>query len=789
VKRPNTSPHSHELPHRPRSERRPMLRSLTSLSTASALFLAAPLAAAWTQSSILPEAPLGVIEQSHGWHELDGRLLGGGPRYRADLGPQGVTFTPALGARVEHAQTLSLDLQSVGRSGGPSRRVDDAATPVLEGTWAVYDHGQGLRERYEARVHELEQVIELHQPLPGDGDLVLRYEMVSALVADPESSRGSALRLMRPGVGGIHIDRLWITDAEDRDLGGEMRLTEEDGQRFFEIVVPEASLAGAVYPLTVDPAFGTVIEHGGAGDNTRSDVMTMATPGVTLVTWQTQFALNDIDVRAQRLDFNGVGFGPLITVESGAGVAQRPAVAVHLASQRWVVAYERAAFFAGNRRIAARSINGATGAVSAASDLMNSTADNAAPSLGNDSEATLQSGVLMTWRRDLSIQVMGLTLDGAGLVLPGTANQLDGVLVDETAEPRISGTGGYLGHFMVVYHRATSALNPDLAILGAIVHRNGSILVPAQTSESSGLFTVGIDRTRPSVDCDPLNQFSSRFFVAFEIQESSTSTSRDVRAAILQYAGGGDLFFTASVPAFWLANTGRDEFGPAVGCATSKTYIAYSEEFAGQSYNVRVQGRNTVTGTTCESPFLLASVAGATPRDLRMRSRASVPTPTFNRSFLTWTAYDLLPPFDGSVIVQPLSTIAGTGTIQDLGGGCGGGGTVEQTIAVGPAIGDSGFGLRNLTADPLSTFSVLNLATAGSLPFSCGPCQLLPYQIMFNVPKESGGFGILLPVPCDLSLVGAQLDVQWTVFPTASSPCSLFNNISVSNIARITVGI
>lgn len=789
MKQHNTSPHSHELPHRPRSERRPMLRSLSSLSTASALFLAAPLAAAWTQSSIVPEAPLGVIEQSHGWHELDGRLLGGGPRYRADLGLQGVTFTPALGTRVEHAQTLSLDLQSVGRTGGPSRRVDDAAMPVLEGSWAVYDHGQGLRERYEARVHELEQVIELHQPLPGDGDLVLRYDVVSPLAADPDASRGSALRLVRPGIGGIHIDRLWITDAEGRDLGGEMRLAEADGQRFFEIVVPEASLAGAVYPLTVDPAFGTIIEHGGAGDNTRSDVTTMATPGVTLVTWQTQFALNDIDVRAQRLNFNGVGFGPLITVESGAGVAQRPAVAVHLASQRWVVAYERAAFFAGKRRIAARSLDGSTGTVSAAADLTDAILDNAAPSLGNDAEPTLQSGVLMTWRQGQSIRVMSLGVDGSGLVLPGFANLLDSVLIDSTIEPRISGTGGYLGHWMVVYHRAVNILNLDTGIRGAIVNRNGSILVPAQWIEDSGSSTTGVDRTQPSVDCDPLSQFSSRFFVAFEVEESSTSSSRDVRAAILQYAGGGDLFFTASVPAFWLADTGRDEFGPAVGCATSKTYIAYSEEIAGQSYNVRVQGRNTATGTTCESPFLLASVAGATPRHLRMRSRASVPTPTFNRSFLTWTAYDLLPPFDGSVIVQPLSTIAGTGTIQDLGGGCGGGGTVEQTIAVGPAIGDSGFGLRNLTADPLSTFSVLNLATAGTLPVSCGPCLLLPYQITFNVPKESGGFGILLPVPCDLSLVGAQLDVQWTVFPTASTPCSLFNNISVSNIARITVGI
>ena len=337
--------------------------------------------------------------------------------------------------------------------------------------------------------------------------------------------------------------------------------------------------------------------------------------------------------------------------------------------------------------------------------------------------------------------------------------------------------------------RPSSALNSDRAIFGAIVNRGGSILVPAQTIESSGFTTTGIDRTRPAVDCDSLSQFSSRFFVAFEIEEAPTLTSRDVRATVLQYAGGGAISFSYLVAPFLIAETGRDEAGPTVGCATTKTYIAYIEEIAPQSYNVRVQGRNTVTGTTCETPFLLASVAGATPRDLRMRTRASVPTPTFNRSFLTWTAYDLLPPFDGSVMLQPLSTIAGTGTIQNLGGGCGGGGTVEQTIAVGPAIGDSGFGLRNLTADPLATFSVLNLAAAGTVPIPCGSCLLLPYQITINVPKDQGGFGVLLGVPCDTNLVGAQLDAQWTVFPTTSSPCFLFNNISVSNIARLTVGI
>jgi len=760
----------------PYSLHRAMLQSLSPIVTTSLLVFAAPLAAAWSQSSVMPEAPIAVIDQSHGWHELDGRLLGGGPAYRAELGPQGVTFTPALGARVENAQTLSLDLLSIGRVGGPQRRVDQAATPVLEGNWAVYDHGQGLRERYEARVHELEQVIELHQPLPGSGDLVVRYGLTSPLLFDPQASRGSALRLVRPGIGGITIDRLWITDADGRDLGGKLRLAEVHGQRHFEIVVPQAALAGAVYPLTIDPAFGTILEHGGAGDNSHPDVMTMATPGVTLVTWQTQFALNDVDVRAQRLDFNGVGFGSLITVESGAGVAERPALAVHQAKQRWIVAYERASFFAAQRRIAARSIDGSTGAVSPASDLTNSSVDNATPSLGNDIEFTQQTGVLMTWRQGLSIRVMALGLDSHDLVLPGFANLIDANLVDETAEPRISGTGGVLGHWMVVYHRASSALNSDQGILGAIVNRTGSILVPAQMIENSGFSATGIDRTRPAVDCDPLSQFVSRFFVVFEIDEAPNSMNHDVRATVLQYAGGGAIFFTSLVAPFSLAATGLDEAGPTVGCATTKTYIAYIEQIGQQNYNVRIQGRNTVTGLTCETPFLLASVAGATPRDLRLRTRASVPTPSFNRSFLTWSAYDVLPPFDGSVMLQPLSTIAGTGTIQDLGGGCGGGGTVDQTIAAGPAIGDSGFGL-------------LNLATAGTLPIACGSCLLLPYQITINVPKEMGGYGLLLGVPCDLNLVGAQLDVQWTVLLTTSSPCSLFNNISVSNIARLTIGI
>jgi hypothetical protein len=756
------------------------------LLPALALCCASPWAAAHPQTSILPEAPLGVVELAHGWNPLDGRLLGGGPGYRAELGEHTVTFTPALGAAVEQAQSLVLDLESIGRQQGPARLLDQPVNPVLQGSWAVYDHGQGLRERYEARAGELEQVLELDQPLAGSGDLVVRYALSTPLALDAEQSNGDQLRLVRPAVGGVAIDRLWITDASGRNLGGSLRLTEADGQQRFEIVIPAASLDAAEYPLTIDPAFGPVIEHGGAGDNSNPEVMTLAEFGVTLVAWQTQFALNDIDVRAQRLDFNGQAFGSLITVESGSGVAQRPALASHPAAQRWIVAYERASFFAAKRHIAARSINGSTGAVSPATALTTSTSDNAVPSLGSD--RTEQSGVVLAWRQSTAVCAMGLTLDGANLVVPGPIRILDSV-GHASAEPRVSGTGGYLGHWCVAWHRIAGFGNNDMAVFAAVVNRNASILVPQTTISSSGFVATDIDRTRPAVDADALSQFVSRFFIAFEIEESASSSLRDVLAITVEYAGTG-IFFTGGVPLFELAATpGVDEAGPAVACATTKTYVAYTRQTGEVSYDVHVQGRNTVTATTCEAPFVLASASGETPRDLRLRTLASLPTPTFDRSFLTWTAYQALPPFGGSVLLQPLSTTAGTGTIVSLGGGCGGGGTVEQTIAVGPSIGDSGFGLRNLTADPLSTFAVLNLAAPGTLPIPCGTCQLLPYQITFNVPKEMGGYGLLLGVPCDLNLVGKQLDVQWTVLPTSSSPCALFNNISVSNIARLTIGI
>jgi hypothetical protein len=45
-----------------------------------------------------------------------------------------------------------------------------------------------------------------------------------------------------------------------------------------------------------------------------------------------------------------------------------------------------------------------------------------------------------------------------------------------------------------------------------------------------------------------------------------------------------------------------------------------------------------------------------------------------------------------------------------------------------------------------------------------------------------------VPIPCDLSLLGGVVQVNWTVLPTLGSPCPIFANISNSNRLSLTIG-
>ena len=79
----------------------------------------------------------------------EGVAYGLGPDYSARFEPHGVTFTPALGSRVETTQTLQFTLASVRRGATTGwQRAGDRA-PAVSGTTIRYHHANDLTEVYD----------------------------------------------------------------------------------------------------------------------------------------------------------------------------------------------------------------------------------------------------------------------------------------------------------------------------------------------------------------------------------------------------------------------------------------------------------------------------------------------------------------------------------------------------------------------------------------------------------------------------------------------------------------
>jgi hypothetical protein len=145
----------------------------------------------------------------------------------------------------------------------------------------------------------------------------------------------------------------------------------------------------------------------------------------------------------------------------------------------------------------------------------------------------------------------------------------------------------------------------------------------------------------------------------------------------------------------------------------------------------------------------------------------------------------------GGGIVPPLLEtqtiqIAGPGgPVVDLGGGCGAGGTfaVQGPVSMGSKVR-----LKLTGADPGATLGLLNVASVGPAT-GCGPCALVPYQITLLLPLSAGAVTLTAKVPCAPGLLGASVELQWTVGPTAATGCPLLGqNRALSNAVQVTIG-
>ena len=176
----------------------------------------------------------------------DGRIWARGRTYKASFGADGFSYIPFLGsdAPKNYPVTFVLDAVMLGGEALESTQPDYASNRAETVT---LDHGQ-FQEVYHLETDQVEQTF-VFESLPATGELLVRMNVATELDQRTDGA-GFAFANER---GEVRYGAAIAVDADGVTLDLAQRWT-GDG---IEIIVPEAFVASAAFPLVVDPVVST----------------------------------------------------------------------------------------------------------------------------------------------------------------------------------------------------------------------------------------------------------------------------------------------------------------------------------------------------------------------------------------------------------------------------------------------------------------------------------------------------------------------------------------------------
>src|SRR5687768_12557974 len=177
-------------------------------------------------------------------------LWAAGSSYKVSF-HDGATFVPVLGTAYPHNLPLAWRTQSV--RVGELELVTHVPRLTWRDTRAEYDLG-GVAEAYDVRRDGLEQTFVLRERPPAAGDLVVRGAITTALHAVAVAAAHQALTFLDDA--GLPIVTYGAATAVDaRGVRQPMTTSFADGEVVLRL--DAAWLAGATFPVVVDPLLGT----------------------------------------------------------------------------------------------------------------------------------------------------------------------------------------------------------------------------------------------------------------------------------------------------------------------------------------------------------------------------------------------------------------------------------------------------------------------------------------------------------------------------------------------------
>jgi hypothetical protein len=705
----------------------------------------------------------------------DGTLRAIGPRYGAELGPDRIVYTPALGRSAARTESWSATPLSIARERGPAFELG-AALPRVVGVHAELGYGATVKALYEARADGLEQSFWIESCPRGEGDLVVRQRIATNWPLASVDAR-TGIEWSEPDLGGVRVGGVTAIDSSGASIAGALAFA--DG--VLEYRVPSAFVDRAQFPLLVDPLIGTLFFLGGDAGDSLFDIQPSAafdpSTGVGLVAWIRVLSASNASVIAQRITTAGALIGGPFQV-SGSVFVQidvRPVVANCNAVDRFVVAHQRdytSPPFSTTDAIELRTVSTNTALPLSTPALLAGALDNfALPALASQhklSQAWLpfvysQRGVM--FGTQLSARIVQVSSGGAMTFGSDVAVHIHDPAVETVESLALSPHGGSPDQYLLAF-TLESQSNGDRDIKARVFDANLAVLTPAHTIAGS----ASLDERDPVVAGN-----GDEFVVAWE-QSAPSASDSGIYARRMTYNGASLVI----EPTRTVADTGSAERNPALGYSGESYVVAWELPLQSSTDDLRIAALNKWTLEACGAVQSISSASHDLRRPL-IASRYSVAGPVSDVALVT---------FEGAATSGGATDIYGqlveteNGSETQLGGGCG----------LFSGVARAGCSVSSTSTLPLSLRGAIANAPAflflslNPLGYSEGGCTLYAdpfggFLVAAGNTNTLGEKDYSVPLNPDPALVGLEYHLQWGTYLGALGAFKIGGTVTGLNLS------
>lgn len=486
------------------------------------------------------------------------------------------------------------------------------------------------------------------------------------------------------------------------------------------------------------------------------------------VVWNANNGTVPGQIHAQMLNGSGNPVGPMIVVSTNARLT-RPAIANIRTTGKFLIGWTEETGSGSNYTLLARarSLDASNAALSASVVVASvvsgpSQAVGLNIDIGGDSRNGFlgsAEAALVAWQevRQGSTSILNSKVVRCRTVqVPNTGTPVLGaqstLSTSGGGAPRVTRHGGVTGRWGVVWPSTLGLPLSPTNLVACVVDATG----PCTTQTLATVSTQGLSLEAPCCATEDGVNFAAAWVTGGVVNVRPFSLTGVCPGVFT--AGATVTPFTTTLP--------MEQ--PSIDFAESKYVIACRT--LSTTDRVRVKSLDPATCASCGVEWF-TDAFGASQDSPAVCAKHSGSPNADDRAMVVWSNGTIEGrPFEASTSSLPVT----------LGGGCGAVGLADFATYDGQCVlGNDTFSVSLFA--PTSPILALLIGFTPA-PLSCGPCTLIPSLdvVAFGAPST-----VVIPIPCQSSLIGGELYTQW--LQLRPSGCPIFPDLGLSNALKFTI--